>query len=57
MLLTKNIIIILLCLRFSEVLAADENKQVFAYLVAALLEIIESHLITISRWLQAFDSR
>jgi hypothetical protein len=30
MLLTKNNTIILLSLRFSEILAADENKQVFA---------------------------
>jgi hypothetical protein len=42
-LLTKSITIILLSLRFSEILAADENRQVFVYLVAAL-EIIEDHL-------------
>jgi hypothetical protein len=34
----KNITTILLYL------AADENKQVFVYLVAALLELIEGHL-------------
>jgi hypothetical protein len=44
MLLTKNMAIILLFLRFNEVLAADENKQVFAYLVAVLLEITEDRL-------------
>jgi hypothetical protein len=44
MLLINNIRIILLSLRFSQILAADENKQVSVYLVAALLEIIEGHL-------------
>jgi hypothetical protein len=33
-----------LSLRFSEILAADENKQVFVYMVAELLEIIKDHL-------------
>jgi hypothetical protein len=39
-----NITIILLSLRFSDILAADENKQVFVYVAALLLEIIEGHL-------------
>jgi hypothetical protein len=42
MLLTENITILLLSLRFSEILAAEEKKQVFVYLVAVLLEIIEN---------------
>jgi hypothetical protein len=36
--------IILLSVRFSEILAVDENKQVLVYLVAALLQITEDHL-------------
>jgi chromatin segregation and condensation protein Rec8/ScpA/Scc1 (kleisin family) len=43
MLLTKNISIIMLSLRFSEILADDENKLVFVYLFAALLETIKDH--------------
>jgi hypothetical protein len=44
MLLTKHITIILLYLRFSEILAADENRQVFEYLVRASFEITEVHV-------------
>jgi hypothetical protein len=33
-----------LFVRFSEILAPDENKQVFVYLVARLLETIEDLL-------------
>jgi hypothetical protein len=35
-----------LSLRFSEILAVDDKKQVFVYLAAVLLEIIEDHLST-----------
>jgi hypothetical protein len=35
MFLTKNITIILLSLGYNEIVAADENKQVLVYMVAA----------------------